>query len=62
MIRWGIGNGKCLGKNMADLMLKMGTVAVVGRYAIKPYKGEDVELERKGAAIAGDGRVLLERI
>ncbi|GAB1213873.1 hypothetical protein ATERTT37_003026 [Aspergillus terreus] len=36
LLRFGIGRGRCLGKNIADMMLKMVTVAIVQRYFMKP--------------------------
>ncbi|KAE8408054.1 cytochrome P450 [Aspergillus pseudonomiae] len=36
LLRFGIGRGRCLGKNIADMMLKMVTVAIVQRYFMTP--------------------------
>ncbi|GKZ36801.1 hypothetical protein AbraIFM66950_008033 [Aspergillus brasiliensis] len=36
LLRFGIGRGRCLGKNIADMMLKMVTVAIVQRYYMAP--------------------------
>ncbi|PLB38073.1 cytochrome P450 [Aspergillus candidus] len=36
LLRFGIGRGRCLGKNIADMMLKMVTVAIVQRYLMNP--------------------------
>ncbi|KAK3309852.1 cytochrome P450 monooxygenase [Chaetomium strumarium] len=36
MIRWGVGSSKCMGKNMADLLLKMTVIAVLERYELRP--------------------------
>jgi cytochrome P450 monooxygenase len=36
MIRWGVGTSKCMGKNMADLLLKMTVVEVLERFELRP--------------------------
>jgi gliotoxin/aspirochlorine/mycotoxins biosynthesis cytochrome P450 monooxygenase len=36
LVRWGISSGKCMGKNMADPLLKLVTMAVVERYVLHP--------------------------
>ncbi|KKY25509.1 putative cytochrome p450 monooxygenase [Phaeomoniella chlamydospora] len=41
LLRWGIGPGKCMGKNMADLLLKMTVSAVLERYSLSPAKAVD---------------------
>ena len=48
MLRFGIGPGKCMGKNMADVLLKMTTIAVLEKYSLMPY--EDPDAQKKGAA------------
>lgn len=35
MIRFGIATGRCLGKNLADLILKMTTIEVMQRYQLR---------------------------
>lgn len=35
-MRFGAGSGKCMGKHMADVLLKMTVVAVLERYEIGP--------------------------
>ncbi|KAL2045406.1 hypothetical protein ABVK25_012118 [Lepraria finkii] len=35
-MRFGVGSGKCMGKHMADVLLKMTAVAVLERYEIGP--------------------------
>lgn len=40
MLRFGIGPGKCMGKNMADVLLKMAVIAVVERYILGPFQGQ----------------------
>lgn len=35
-MRFGVGSGKCMGKHMADPMLKMTAVAVLELYEISP--------------------------
>lgn len=39
LVRWGIASGKCMGKNMADALLKLITMAVVERYVLSPADG-----------------------
>jgi cytochrome P450 len=39
LVRWGIASGKCMGKNIADPLLKLITRAVVERYVLSPVKG-----------------------
>ncbi|KAK3332995.1 cytochrome P450 CYP5293A1 [Cercophora scortea] len=34
-IRWGVGSNRCLGKNMADLLLKMTAMEVLERYELR---------------------------
>ena len=46
LLRYGIGRGRCLGKNIADLILKMATLAVLERYTIRPGKGNGVRQDR----------------
>lgn len=41
LLRFGMGRGRCLGKNIADMMLKMVTVAIVQRFAMKPAGKEE---------------------
>ena len=36
MLRFGIGPGKCMGKHMADVLLKMTTIAVLEKYSLIP--------------------------
>ena len=55
MVRWGLGVGKCLGKNMADTMLKMVTIRVVELYVLKTC--ERGEVKQGGATIAASGEV-----
>jgi hypothetical protein len=44
-MRFGVGaaSGKCLGKNVADIVFKMTTLAVIARYIITNVKKEGVE-------------------
>jgi len=44
-MRFGVGaaSGKCLGKNVADIVFKMTTLAVIARYMITNVKKEGVE-------------------
>ncbi|KAK3298366.1 putative cytochrome P450 [Chaetomium fimeti] len=44
-IKWGVGSSKCMGKNMADLLLKMTVVAVLERFELRPAETE-VESDR----------------
>jgi cytochrome P450 monooxygenase len=39
LLRFGIGASKCMGKNIADLMIKLSALRVVEKYALT--KGED---------------------
>jgi cytochrome P450 len=39
LLRFGIGASKCMGKNMADLMIKLSVLCVLERYAL--VKGEE---------------------
>ena len=43
MIRFGIGPGKCMGKNIADVLLKMTIIAVLERYALSSCQGGGTE-------------------
>lgn len=45
MLRFGIGPGKCMGKNVADVLLKMTAIAVVERYILGPFQGQKGEKE-----------------
>ncbi|KGQ04425.1 25-hydroxyvitamin D-1 alpha hydroxylase [Beauveria bassiana D1-5] len=36
LLRFGMGRGRCLGKNIADMMLKMAAVAIVQRFSMVP--------------------------
>lgn len=45
LLRFGIGPGKCMGKNMADVLLKMTTIAVVERYVLSPCEDKEVRKE-----------------
>ncbi|KAL9045363.1 MAG: hypothetical protein Q9214_001576 [Letrouitia sp. 1 TL-2023] len=56
MLRFGIGPGKCMGKNMADVLLKMTVIAVVERYIIGPFQGQ--KGEEKGPAKPSNGEIL----
>jgi cytochrome P450 len=48
MIRYGIAVGRCLGKNVADLILKMTTLAILETYQLKQVAGSTKEdSERK---------------
>ncbi|KAJ5555318.1 Cytochrome P450 [Penicillium sp. DV-2018c] len=46
LLRFGIGRGRCLGKNIADIMLKMVTVAIVERYIMKPGQEKGIRQDR----------------
>lgn len=54
LLRWGIGQGKCMGKNMADSMLKLVVVAVLERYSLHPAGGRDVSKEHYTIAVDGE--------
>ena len=44
MLRFGIGPGKCMGKHMADVLLKMTTMAVLEKYSlIIPCQDKDAQ-------------------
>ena len=43
MLRFGIGPGKCMGKNMADVLLKMTTIAVLENYSLIPCQDKDAQ-------------------
>lgn len=47
-VRWGIGRDKCLGKNMAEVILKLAILAVTDKYTLHvppalPDQGEKSE-------------------
>jgi len=44
-MRFGVGaaSGKCLGRNVADIVFKMTTLAVVERYLLNRVTGDDAE-------------------
>ena len=46
-MRFGIASGRCLGKNMADLILKMVAIGVVEKFELKKAEG-GVELGEGG--------------
>ena len=46
MLRFGIRPGKCMGKHMADVLLKMTTIAVLERYSLIPWQDMDAQSER----------------
>ena len=45
MLRFGIGPGKCMGKNMADVLLKMATIAVLEKYSLVSCPDKDAQKE-----------------
>ncbi|KAK4240420.1 cytochrome P450 [Achaetomium macrosporum] len=52
MIRWGVGSSKCMGKNMADLLLKMTVIAVLERYELRPAVLDGSEGQQQGMTAA----------
>jgi cytochrome P450 monooxygenase len=56
-MRFGVGaaSGKCLGKNVADIVFKMTTLAVVGKYVI-------TSVEKKGVEEAASSEILFTPI
>lgn len=47
MIRFGIASGRCLGKNMADLILKMTTISVMETYQLKKVNSVAAQKENQ---------------
>lgn len=63
-VRWGIGRDKCLGKNMADAVLKLAVMAVLDRYFISMAPEIWNPNETSGAGFTAEHTrdVLLERL
>lgn len=49
MIQWGVGSSLCLGKNVADLLLKMALISVLKEYEMST-------VVTGSAQVNGDGK------
>ena len=65
-VRWGIGRDKCMGKNMADVILKLTILSMLDKYVLQEASpreaGDKHTISRDGFTVGQDGEVELRRI
>ncbi|EKG19768.1 Cytochrome P450 [Macrophomina phaseolina MS6] len=60
LLRFGMGRGRCLGKNIADMMLKLSLLTVVERFVVRPRDGE--VFRRDTFTVTSQSEIEFERI
>ena len=54
-LRFGFARERCLGKNIAEVMLKIVVIAVLQRYDLKPGKNDGIREDK--FTITSDGEI-----
>lgn len=54
-LRFGFGRERCLGKNIAEIMLKIVLISIVQQYDMKPGKNDGIRQDK--FTVTSDGEI-----